>query len=89
MFRVTTAFADLQDGGYIYKVGDQFPRPGVSVSEKRLRELSSNSNRRGMAVIAIRNTRKSPSEVKENAEESRTGISPPKTSKAKGKPRKG
>lgn len=44
-------FADLQDNGYEYNVGDAFPREGLSVSPERIRELSSESNLRGEPVI--------------------------------------
>lgn len=51
MYRVIEFFADLQDGGYAYHVGDKYPRDGVVVSEPRLRELAGSDNKRGMPLI--------------------------------------
>lgn len=46
-------FADLQDNGYEYNVGDAFPREGLSVSPERILELSSEANLRGEPVIGM------------------------------------
>lgn len=51
MYRVIEFFTDLQDGGHAYNVGDNFPRQGVTVSDKRLQELSGVENKRGKALI--------------------------------------
>lgn len=51
MYRVIKNFVDLQDNNYVYSVGDIYPRDGVVVSPKRLDELSSNKNRRGIPLI--------------------------------------
>lgn len=53
MYRVIKFFTDLQDNSFPYKVGDAFPRDGVSVSQARLDELSSNKNRRKMPLITL------------------------------------
>lgn len=50
-YRVVSQFADLKDGKHIYEVGDKFPRLGVVISEKRLQELSTSSNKTGRPVI--------------------------------------
>ena len=89
MLRVVTAFADLQDNGHIYNVGDEYPRAGVTVSEERLEELASNRNRRGVALIADEEAKEGPSEATGDTEELETGVNPPKAAEAKGKPRKG
>lgn len=48
----TEYFEDMTDKRHKYKAGDVFPRKGLSVSEARLAELSSDGNRRGRPVIA-------------------------------------
>ena len=52
IYRALVRFADLQDGKRIYEAGDTFPRPGFSVSEKRLTELAGSDNRAGHPLIA-------------------------------------
>lgn len=47
--RVT--FADLQDGKRLYHEGDKFPRDGLTVSEKRLAQLSGSDNLMGYPLI--------------------------------------
>lgn len=89
MFRVVVAFADMQDGGYIYNVGDGFPRAGVTVSEERLEELASDRNRRGVALIVDENPKEGLSEVEEDTVGTKAGVSPSKTPEAKKKARKG
>ena len=42
---------DLQDNGYIYKKGDIYPREGLEVSKKRIKELSSTKNKIGKVLI--------------------------------------
>ena len=44
IYKVLKTFADLQDNKHLYRPGDSFPRPGVSVSDERIKELSSNNN---------------------------------------------
>jgi hypothetical protein len=51
MYRTVIEFADLQDHEYIYRVGDEFPRRGFSVSKERIHELASSANRRNVALI--------------------------------------
>jgi hypothetical protein len=51
MYKVLRSFADLQDNGYIYNVGDIFPHVGKNVSEARYHELSTNSNKIGVPLI--------------------------------------
>lgn len=89
MFRVVVAFADMQDGGYIYNVGDGFPRAGINVNKKRLEELSSDRNRRGVALIVDENPKEGLSEAEEDTVETKAGVSPSKTPEAKKKARKG
>lgn len=48
---VVEPFSDMQDGAFTYKPGDVFPRRGVSVSNGRLVELSTDKNKLGRALI--------------------------------------
>lgn len=50
-YKVVCNFKDLQDGGFYYKVGDEYPRSGKKVSKKRLNELATDANRRKMPMI--------------------------------------
>lgn len=43
-YRVIKYFADAKDKGYIYNVGDTYPRKGLSVGERRIAELLSKDN---------------------------------------------
>ena len=51
MYKVKVLFTDLQDNNHKYHVGEEFPRHGLKVSPKRLEELSTNKNKRGIALI--------------------------------------
>lgn len=51
MYEVIHCFTDLQDNEYPYNVGDIFPRDGLMVSEKRLKELSGSNNRQNKPLI--------------------------------------
>jgi hypothetical protein len=53
MYKVIHFFTDLQDNGKAYSVGDIFPRTGVSVSEKRLKELATVNNKQGKPLIEL------------------------------------
>lgn len=53
MYKVVKFFTDLQDNRYAYHEGDIFPREGVEVTKKRLEELSSDKNRRGIPLIEL------------------------------------
>lgn len=50
-YRVIESFTDLQDNGFAYNRGDEYPRNGVKPSEERVKELSTSANRRGVALI--------------------------------------
>lgn len=50
-FDVIHDFADLQDSGHVYHVGDKYPRDGVKPSEERISELSGASNKIGVPLI--------------------------------------
>lgn len=50
-YKVIVSFTDLQDDNYRYRAGDTFPRAGVTVSQERLEELSTDKNRRHKPMI--------------------------------------
>lgn len=51
MYKVVKAFTDLQDNNHVYLAGDKYPREGVEADEKRVAELASADNKRGVALI--------------------------------------
>ena len=51
MYKVVKKFTDLQDYKHLYNVGDLYPREGLKVSGKRIKELMSSTNRQGVALI--------------------------------------
>lgn len=65
-WRVISFFIDLQDGEHPYNVGDAFPREGRTVSEERIKELSTSQNKRKMPLIELV---KEPEPVKEPEKE--------------------
>ena len=50
-YKVIHYFTDLQDFNHPYKVGDDFPRLGLKVSNERLEELASSKNKQGKPLI--------------------------------------
>ena len=50
MWKVTVDFADLLDGGKVYKVGDKYPASGEA-NHTRTAELSGRNNRFGFPLI--------------------------------------
>lgn len=53
MYKVINYFEDLKDSRHKYNVGDIFPRIGTTVSEERLKELSSINNRQKKPLIIL------------------------------------
>lgn len=51
MYKVIKDFTDLTDNNHVYLAGDEFPRKGADVSEKRVAELASADNKRGEVLI--------------------------------------
>lgn len=51
VYKVVRVFADSQDNGRIYQVGEVFPRPDFAVSDARLSQLASSSNAVGVPLI--------------------------------------
>ena len=70
MYKVIEYFTDLQDRSRKYYVGDTFPREGLTVSKKRLEELSTDKNRRGIPLIEkVDETEEQPTEETEEQTE--------------------
>lgn len=51
MYTVLVRFADLQDNGFVYNVGDTYPRKGIEPTADRIDELASDKNKRGLPLI--------------------------------------
>lgn len=51
MYKVIQFFTDLQDKGYAYRVGDTYPREGLTPSAARINELLNGTNRRHLKLI--------------------------------------
>lgn len=51
MYKVLTAFFDLQDNNYAYSVGEKYPHGGIEISAERFAELESSKNKLGVPVI--------------------------------------
>ena len=52
MYKVIHYFSDLQDDGYAYNVGDEFPHKGMTVTNERIAELTGRENKQGVPLIA-------------------------------------
>ena len=50
-YKVIKLFTDLHDNDYLYKVGDTFPRKGISVTEERISELAGSDNKQHAPLI--------------------------------------
>ena len=50
MYKVIHYFTDLQDDGYAYDVGDEFPHKGMTVTNERIAELSGLENKQGVPL---------------------------------------
>lgn len=46
-----TKFADLSDDKYLYEAGDTFPREGLQVTKKRIKELMGKMNKARKPLI--------------------------------------
>lgn len=51
MYKVIHYFTDLQDDGYAYNVGDEFPHKGMTVTKERIAELAGSGNKQGVSLI--------------------------------------
>lgn len=45
MYKVISRFADLQDGCYVYEVGDTFPHADIAITAERYAELAGYHNK--------------------------------------------
>lgn len=50
-YKVIKHFVDLQDHGYSYNPGDEYPRKGLNVFASRITELASADNKQGVPLI--------------------------------------
>ena len=88
-YKVIKYFTDLQDSSFAYHEGDIFPREGLEVSEERIKELSTEANRRKQPLIeAIEEPHEDipeeiEEELKEEPQEAKADESPSKSTKAK------
>jgi hypothetical protein len=76
-YRVVRFFTDLKDNNHAYHPGDTFPREGMTASDERLKELSSDKNLQHKILI-----KEVPEDVTETVEESEKS---PKKSKKRSK----
>ena len=76
MFKAIKLFSDLYDGGYVYHVGDEYPRHGYEPPKSRFLALSTSSNVRGIPLITEVNE-----DVNTAVEEEATYVKPKKRSK--------
>lgn len=53
MYITKVYFEDAQDEHHAYRPGDVYPREGLTPSKKRIKELSSDENIRGISLIAL------------------------------------
>lgn len=65
MIKVVKQFFDLQDGGYAYKVGDEFPRKGHNVTDARIAELAGAKNKVGAVLIEVELPKQEPKPKKQ------------------------
>ena len=82
-YEVIHSFADLNDNKHKYETGDEFPRPGLEVSEDRIKELSSSRNKAKMILIKEKPEPVIKEQITKSAVKSKT-----KTSKPKSEPQK-
>ena len=76
MYKVIKKFTDLKDNGYIYEVGDEYPRENLVVDKKRIGQLLGDKNRQKTPLIEEVKTKpikeKDVEEPKEEVEEKET-----------------
>lgn len=51
-YRVISAFNDISDNNFLYKVGDVYPRAGTHPTDRRISELLSDANMQRKPLIA-------------------------------------
>jgi hypothetical protein len=65
MIRVIKPFFDLQDDCHEYKVGDEFPRKGRTVTDARIAELAGTKNKIGAALVEAETPKQDPKPKKQ------------------------
>lgn len=50
-YRAVIDFVDMQDNNHVYKIGDEFPRLGMEVTDARIDELIGSNNKLKRSVI--------------------------------------
>lgn len=50
-YRVISAFNDILDSGFLYSVGDAYPRQGTQATDERIAELSGSNNKQHKPLI--------------------------------------
>lgn len=50
-YRVISAFNDILDSGFLYSVGDAYPRKGAQTTDERIAELSGSNNKQHKPLI--------------------------------------
>lgn len=50
-YRAVIDFVDTQDNNHVYKIGDEFPRLGMEVTDARIDELIGSNNKLKRSVI--------------------------------------
>lgn len=79
-YTVITAFVDLQDDNRLYRVGETYPRSGLSVSADRINSLISANNALGVSLIKEDENR---AESAEKAVETKAEAKAPRTRRVK------
>lgn len=51
MYRVIVAFTDAKDNRHIYWTGDEYPRSGAKPTSARIKQLTTDKNKRGIPLI--------------------------------------
>lgn len=82
MYKVIKAFHDLQDvkktkSGEIYfeyRVGDTYPRKGLSPSEDRIAELAGDENKQGTPLIELVGKEQDAESMEEQTVEDKPGV---------------
>jgi hypothetical protein len=88
MYKVVKFFTDLQDHDYPYHEGDVFPRSGMVADEKRIKELSTDANRRNEPLIEEVKEATQDGPTEEQTDDFAQHMNPPIEGEAVEKPKK-
>lgn len=81
-YKVIKDFVDMQDNNRVYRVGDEYPVRGKTVSESRIKSLLTGVNALGMICIAEAEKR---AETAKKAAETKAETKSTKTTRRKTK----